>query len=73
MPPRRAVMSTYLHCPTAQVLRSRHVRRLVNSNASGPVISTHRSTLTSHIVTSLTSAQYSAIGSSYSVGSNMWL
>ena len=32
--------------------------------ASGPSISTHRSTLTSHIVTSFSSAWYSAIGSS---------
>ena len=36
--------------------------RFVSSNASGPVISTQRSTLTSHIVTSFSSAWYSVIG-----------
>ena len=35
----------------------------VNADASGPVISTIRSTDTSHTVTSLSSAQYSSIGS----------
>ncbi len=38
--------------------------RLVSSNASGPEISMHRSTDTSHTVTSLSSAQYSLSGSS---------
>ncbi len=47
--------------------------RLVSSNASGPTISTILSTLTSHIVTSFRSAQYSVTGSSYRVGRSMWL
>ena len=64
MPPSAAVSSTYLHCQTSHVVRSRHVIRFVSSNASGPVISTHRSTLTSHIVTSFRSARYSVTGSS---------
>ncbi|MFN8232890.1 MAG: hypothetical protein U0V56_05290 [Actinomycetota bacterium] len=42
-------------------------------SASGPVISTWRSTATSHSVTPFTSAQYSVSSSSYSVGISMWL
>ena len=68
MPPSGAVISTYLPCFTAHVVRSRHVSRFVNALASGPVISTMRSTLTSHSVTSLTSAQYSSTGSPYVFG-----
>ena len=64
MPPSAAVSRTYLHWPTAQVVRSRQVIRFVSSNASGPEISTMRSTETSHIVTSFRSAQYSVTGSS---------
>ncbi len=51
MPPSSAVMTTYLPWPTAQRERSRGVSMLVNANASGPVISTWRSTDTSHSVT----------------------
>ena len=58
------MIGAYLHCPTAHVVRSRHVSMLVNSNASGPVISTCRSTPTSQIVTFSSSAQYSVTGSS---------
>ena len=63
MPPSSAVTSMYLPWPTAHLVRSRQVRLLVNAVASGPVISTMRSTLTSHTVTPLSSAQYSSIGS----------
>ena len=63
MPPSSAVMSMYLPCPTAHLVRSRQVSMLVKADASGPVISTIRSTETSHTVTSLSSAQYSSIGS----------
>jgi hypothetical protein len=56
-------MRTYLPCPTAHFVRSRQVRLFVNVAASGPVISTIRSTETSHTVTSLSSAQYSSTGS----------
>ncbi len=63
IPPSSAVISTYLPWPTAHFVRSRQVRVLTNADASGPVISTIRSTETSHNVTSLSSAQYSSIGS----------
>ena len=63
IPPSSAVISTYLPWPTAHLVRSRQVSMLVNADASGPVISTIRSTDTSHTVTSLSSAQYSSIGS----------
>ena len=68
MPPSGAVINTYLPCFTAHVVRSRHVSRFVNALASGPVISTMRSTLTSQSVTSLTNAQYSSTGSPYVFG-----
>lgn len=64
MPPRLAMSGAYLHCPTRHVVRSRHVSMFVKSKASGPVISTIRSTATSQTVTSLSSAQYSVTGSS---------
>ena len=63
-PPSAAPIRTYLPCPTAHFDRSRGVSRLVNSNASGPVISTCRSTLTSHTVTPVSSFSYSAWRSS---------
>ena len=63
MPPSSAVMSTYLPWPTAHFVRSRQVSVFVNAEASGPVISTIRSTDTSQIVTPLRRAQYSSIGS----------
>ena len=63
IPPSSAVMRTYLPWPTAHVVRSRQVSMFVKADASGPVISTMRSTDTSHTVTSLSSAQYSSIGS----------
>ena len=64
MPPSAAVMSTYLPWPTAHLDRSLGVSRFVNSKASGPVISTCRSTLTSHTVTPVSSFSYSAWRSS---------
>ncbi len=63
MPPSSAVMITYLPWPTAHLVRSRQVSEFVKAEASGPVISTIRSTETSHTVTSLSSAQYSSTGS----------
>ena len=63
MPPSSAVISTYLPWPTAHFVRSRQVSMLVNADASGPVISTMRSTETSHSVTPFSSAQYSSTGS----------
>ena len=64
IPPSSSVMNAYLHCPTAQRLRSRGVSMFVNSNASGPVISTWRSAPpTSHSVTPSSSCQYSLNGS----------
>ena len=63
MPPSSAVTSMYLPWPTAHLVRSRQVSEFVNADASGPVISTMRSTDTSQTVTSLSSAQYSSTGS----------
>src|SRR5699024_12408472 len=63
MPPCSPVRKTYLHCPTRHFDRSRRMSILVKSKASGPVISTCRSTPTSHSVTPFSSAQYSPIGS----------
>ena len=63
MPPSSAVIRTYLPWPTAHFVRSRQVSVFVNADASGPVISTIRSTETSQTVTSLSSAQYSSSGS----------
>jgi hypothetical protein len=73
IPPQWVVSRTYRACMTETFVRSRQVIRFVSSNASGPEISTHRSTETSHTVTSSRSARYSVTGSSYSVGSSMWL
>ena len=64
MPPSAAVMSTYLHWPTAHRVRSLRGSLLMNSEASAPLISTTRSTATSHSVTSLIRLQYSVTGSS---------
>ncbi len=63
MPPSGAVTNTYLHCPTSHLVRSLGTSMLVKSNASGPVISSCRSTPTSHRVTPSNSAQYSPTGS----------
>ena len=73
MPPHGAVRSTYRACIGSTFVRSRQVIRFTRSNASGPRTSTQRSTATSHSVTSFRSASYSVTGSSYSVGSSMWL
>ncbi len=62
MPPASSVSSTYFACPTAHFERSRQVRYWVKRAASGPAISTCRSTATSQTVTSLTSFQKSATG-----------
>jgi hypothetical protein len=64
IPPSAAVITTYLHWPTAQVDRSRGVSMFVNAKASGPLISTCRSTPTSQIVTAFSRCQYSVTGSS---------
>ena len=73
IPPVSEVMITYLAWPTAHWSRSRGVRRLVKAAASGPVISTWRSTHTSHSVTSWIRAQYSFSRSSKRMGKNVWL
>ena len=59
IPPVSVVMITYFAWPTLHLSRSRGVRRFVKAAASGPVISTWRSTQTSQSVTSLIRAQYS--------------
>jgi hypothetical protein len=64
MPPSGAQISTYLHWPTWVVDRSRGVSSWVNRAASGPVISTCRSTATSHSVTWFNRCQYSLRSSS---------
>ncbi len=64
MPPSGAQISTYLHCSGCVADRSLGVRSWVNRPASGPVISTCRSTATSHSVTPLTRYQYSFTSSS---------
>src|SRR5213594_4234505 len=63
IPPSGVVRSTYLHSPTAHFSMSRGVSICMNSNPSGPSISTCRSTPTSHKVTWLTRCQYSSTGS----------
>ncbi len=73
MPPSGAQISTYLHCSGWVCERSRGVSSCVNRAASGPVISTWRSTATSQSVTFSTRCQYSLMSSSYSVGISMWL
>ena len=64
MPPSGAMIGAYFPCPAAHFVRSRQVSALASSKPSGPLISTTRSTPTSHSVTSFTSAQYSAVRSS---------
>ncbi len=73
MPPSALVMSTYLHCPTAIFDRSRGVSICTNRAASGPVISTWRSTATSHRIAALTRFQKFSSGSPKSRGMYMWL
>ena len=73
IPPSGAMIGAYLHCITSQRDRSRHVSSCVKRAASGPVISTWRSTATSHSPTCSTRCQYSRSSSSYSVGISMWL
>ena len=51
MPPSGAQISTYLHCSGTVADRSRGVSSCVNAAASGPRISSWRSTATSHSVT----------------------
>ncbi len=58
----------YLHCLTAQRLRSRQVIRSISRSASRPLTCTVRSTPTSHRVTPSFSARYSTETSSYSAG-----
>ena len=73
IPPVSVVMTTYLAWPTAHLSRSRGVIRFVKAAASGPVISTWRSTHTSHNVTSWMRAQYSFSRSSKRTGKKVWL
>ena len=73
MPPSWSVISTYLHCPTSQVDKSRQQRYWVNRAASGPVISTWRSTPTSHRIASLTRFQKFCSRSPKSRAIYMWL
>lgn len=73
MPPSPAVMITYFPWPTAQRVRSRGVSLFTNANGSRPVISTCRSTATSHTVTCLTRCPYSASRSPKQMGKSMWL
>ena len=47
IPPSAEVTNTYLHWPTSHFVRSRGTSMFVNVNASGPEISTWRSTPTS--------------------------
>ena len=68
MPPLGAVTSMYLHCLTAQLVRSRQVSMSISRSASGPLTCTVRSTPTSHSVTPSFSARYSTATSSYSAG-----
>ena len=67
------MISAYLHWPTAILLRSRGVRYCTKFAASGPVISTWRSTATSHRIASLTRFQKFWTGSPKSRGIYMWL
>ncbi len=64
MPPLGAMIGAYLHCSTSHRERSRHVSSCVNRAASGPVISTWRSTATSQSVTWFSRCQYSVSSSS---------
>ncbi len=73
MPPSGAMIGAYLHCMTSHPDRSRQVSSCVKRAASGPVISTCRSTATSQSVTCSSRCQYSSSSSSYSVGISMWL
>ena len=63
IPPSCEVTNTYLHWPTSHFVRSRGTSMFVNVNASGPEISTCRSTPTSQSVTPFKSSQYSSTGS----------
>jgi hypothetical protein len=63
IPPSALSSGAYLPCPTAQRVRSRQVSMFVNASASGPQISTTRSTPTSHSVTCSSRCQYSSTGS----------
>ncbi len=71
MPPFSSVMTTYLPWPTLHFDRSRGVRSSANLVPSRPLISTCRSTLTSHSVTWLIRCQYSSNGSVYRPGRYM--
>ena len=73
MPPSESQISTYFACPTAHFDRSRGVSSCANRKPSGPEISRHRSTDTSHSVTSVSSASNSASNVSKRIGKYMWL
>ena len=67
-PPLALVIKMYLHCPIAICERSRGVSIWMNFAASGPVISTCRSTATSHRIASFTKFQKFYSGSPKSRG-----
>ena len=73
MPPSLSTTRTYFAWPIAHFDRSRGVISWANRNPSGPLISRHRSTATSHTVTSLRSAVYSFSNESNRIGKYMWL
>ena len=73
IPPSASQMSTYLACPTWHFDRSRGVSSWANLKPSGPEISRQRSTETSQIVTSVSSASNSASNESNRIGKYMWL
>ena len=73
IPPSASQISTYFACPTAHVERSRGVSSCAKRNPSGPEISRHRSTETSHSVTPFSSVSNSASNESKRIGKYMWL
>ena len=73
IPPSESQISTYLPWPTAHLDRSRGVSSCANVNPSGPLISRHRSTATSHTVTPFSSASNSFSNVSKLIGKYMWL
>ena len=73
IPPSLLVISTYLHCPTANLDKSLGVSNWINLKASGPVISTCRSTATSHRIELFTRFQKFSSGFPKSRGIYMWL
>jgi hypothetical protein len=73
IPPSLSQINTYLPCPTAHVERSRGVSSWAKRKPSGPPISRHRSTATSHRVTPVRSVSNSSSNESKRIGKYMWL